>query len=177
MSNLKYVIMKKLMIWLFVFGLTTQFYAQVVGDEQLPEIEVTAINYKYLNDVNADDAPAPVKLLELEAANFDPRGREDLYEDEFGFYKVSFYIPDGVIVAAYDDHGKIIKTIEKFKDVKPPRTVINSVAKKFPGWSISKDVYRVTYNRKSGTNKLYKLKLENGDKSMRVKTDENGKFL
>ena len=169
--------MKKLMLWLLVFGLTTQFYAQVVNDEQLPEIEVKAINYKYLNDVNSGDVAPDVKSLELEVANFDPREKKDLYEDEFGFYKVSFYIPDGQIVAAYDGNGKIIKTIEKFKDVKPPRTVINSVTKRFPGWAIADDIYKVTYHHKKGTNKMYKLKLENGEKSMKIKTDENGKFL
>ncbi len=169
--------MKKLMLWLLVFGLTTQFYAQVVNDGQLPEIEVKAINYKYLNDVNSGDVDTPVKLLELEAANFDPRDRKDLYEDEYGFYKVSFYIPDGMIVAAYGKDGKIIKTIEKFKDVKPPRTVINSVANRFPGWGITNDVYKVTYHHKKGSNKMYKLTLTNGDERMKVKTDEKGKFL
>ena len=177
MSNLKYIIMKKLMLWLLVFGLTTQFYAQVVNDGQLPEIEVKAINYKYLNDVNSGDVDLNVKSLELEAANFDPREKKDLYEDEFGYYKVSFYIPDGMIVAAYDNNGKIIKTIEKFKDVTPPRTVINSVAKRFPGWAITDDVYKVTYHHKKGSNKMYKLILENNDKKMRIKTDEMGKFL
>lgn len=169
--------MKKLMLWLLVFGLTTQFYAQVVNNGQLPEVVISAINYKYLNEVNSNDVATPVKLLEIEAANFDPRNNKDLYEDEYGYYKVSFFIPDGQIVAAYDNNGKIIRTIEKFKDVKPPRTVINSVAKRFPGWAITDDVYKVTYHRKAGTNKIYKLMLKNGNKKMRVKTDENGKFL
>lgn len=169
--------MKKLLIWLFILGLTTPFYAQVVNNGQLPEIEVKAINYKYLNDVNSGYVAANVKSIELEVANFDPRSDKDLYEDEYGYYKVSFYIPDGMIVAAYNGNGKIIKTIEKFKDVKPPRTVINSVTERFPGWAISEDVYKVTYHHKKGTNKMYKLILENGDRSMRVKTDESGKFI
>ncbi|NOQ92642.1 MAG: nicotinate-nucleotide adenylyltransferase [Flavobacteriaceae bacterium] len=169
--------MKKLMLWLLVFGLTTQFYAQVVNDGQLPEIEVKAINYKYLNDVNSSDVDLNVKSLELEVANFDPRDRKDLFEDEYSYYKVSFYIPDGMIVAAYDDNGKIIRTIEKFKDVKPPRTVINSVAKRFPRWVITDDVYKVTYHHKKGSNKTYNLILKNGERKMRVKTDENGRFL
>ncbi|MCD6543966.1 MAG: nicotinate-nucleotide adenylyltransferase [Flavobacteriaceae bacterium] len=169
--------MKKLMLWLLVFGLTTQFYAQVVNNGQLPEVVVTAVNYKYMNDVANGDLDSAVKSLEIEAANFDPRNNKDLFEDEYGHYKVSFYIPDGQIVAAYDGSGKIIRTIEKFKDVKPPRTVINSVTKRFPGWAIADDVYKVTYHHKKGTNKMYKLILENGTKSMRVKTDENGKFL
>jgi len=164
------------MLGLLLIGLTSQFYAQVVNDGQLPEVEVRAVNYKYLNEVNNSDADVPVKLLELEVAKFDPRGKE-LYEDEYNYYKVSFYIPEGHIVAAYDENGKIIKTIEKFKDVTPPRAVINSVAERFPGWVISKDVYKVSYHNENGTVKTYKLILENGTKKMRVKTDESGRFL
>ena len=169
--------MKKLMLWLMIFGLTTQFYAQVVNDGQLPEVVVKAVNYKYLNEVNEGTASQPVKLLELEAANFDPRDSKDLFIDEYNYYKVSFYIPKGTIVAAYGKDGKIIKTIEKFKDVKPPKNVRNSIAKRFPGWIIADDVYKVTYHYKKGSNKMYKLMLKNGDKKMRVKTDENGRFL
>jgi len=168
--------MKKIMLGLFIFGLTIQSFAQVINDGQLPEVEVRAVNYKYLNEVNNSDADPTVNLLELEVAKFDPRGT-DLYEDEYNYYKVSFYIPDGNIVAAYDQNGKIIRTIEKFSDVKPPRAVINSVATRFPGWVISKDVYKVSYHNERGTIKTYKLILENGDKTMRVKTDESGKFL
>jgi len=169
--------MKKLILWLMVFGLTTQFYAQVVNDGQLPEVVVKAVNYRYLNEVNDGTASQPVKLLELEVANFDPRERKDLFVDMYRYYEVSFYIPKGTIVAAYDKDGKIIKTIEKFKDIELPRTVMNSVAKRFPGWIIADDVYKVAYHHKKGTNKMYKLILENGKKSMRVKTDENGRFL
>ena len=55
--------------------------------------------------------------------------------------------------------------------------VMNSVAIRFPGWTIADDVYKVDYHYKKGTNKMYKLILKNGDKKMRVKTDENGRFL
>ncbi len=165
--------MKKLILGLLVLGFATQFYAQVVA---LPEIEVRAMNYKYLNSIDNSVAAVDVKMLEQKVANFDLKN-SDFYEDDFDFYKVFFYIPDGKIVASYDGKGNIVSTIEKFRDVKPPRAVINSVTKRFPGWSIHKDTYRVTYHNKKGTVKTYKLILENGDKSMRVKTDENGKFL
>ena len=38
--------MKKLLLGLLALGLTTQFYAQVVDEGTLPEIEVRATNYK-----------------------------------------------------------------------------------------------------------------------------------
>ena len=105
--------MKKLILGLLVLGFTTQFYAQVVA---LPEIEVRAMNYKYLNSVDNSVAAVDVKMLERKVANFDLKS-SDFYEDDFDFYKVFFYIPDGKIVASYDGKGNIVSTIEKFRDV------------------------------------------------------------
>ena len=42
----------------------------------------------------------------------------DLYSDEYATYNVSFYILDGKILAAYAKDGKLLRTIEKYKDIK-----------------------------------------------------------
>ncbi len=168
--------MKKLILGLLALGLTTQFYAQVVDEGMLPEIEVHAMNYKYLNSIDNSAAPVDIKLLERKVANFDLKS-SDFYEDEFDFYKVYFFIPDGKIVAAYNPDGKVMYTIEKFKNTKLPKSVSQSVAKKFPGWVITKDVYKLSYSKTKGVTKTYKLILDNGIKTLRVKTDENGVFL
>ncbi|MDH3322294.1 MAG: nicotinate-nucleotide adenylyltransferase [Flavobacteriaceae bacterium] len=176
--------MKKIIVGLFViglatqFGLTTQSNAQVVvNDGMLPEIEVHALNYKYLNSVDNSEAPVAVKLLEQKVANYDIKESE-LYSDDYDYYNVSFYIPEGKIVAAYDEDGKLIRTIEKFHDIAVPKSVAKSVAKRFPGWTIYKDVYLVNYHKDAGVTKQeYKLTLENGDKRMKVKTDKDGNFI
>ena len=125
--------MKKLLFGLLALGLITQFYAQVINDGMLPEVEVRATNYKYLNSIDNSEAAVSVKLLEDMVAKFDLRSSE-FYEDGNDFYKVYFYIPDGNIVAAYDKNGKILYTIEKFKNVKLPNNVASSIAERFPGW-------------------------------------------
>jgi hypothetical protein len=175
--------MKKIIFGLLILGLTTQFglttqsFAQVIDDGMLPEIEVHAMNYKYLNSVNNAEAPVSVRLLEQKVANHDLKG-SDIYRDEYDTYEVSFFIPDGRIVAVYDKNGKIVRTIEKFVNIKPPKAVAKSVAKRFPGWQIYKDSYLVSYHEKKGvTKKYYKLILENGTKRIRVKTDEKGQFI
>ncbi len=167
--------MKKLILGLFVLGLTIQTFAQV-RDETLSEVVVYAVNYKYLDDVGDKDLDVNVKMLEQKVASYDLKGSE-LYYDEYDIYTVAFYIPDGKIVAAYDRNGKVIRTIEKFKGVKPPSSVLKAVTKRFPGWAISKDVYLVNYHQDKGTKKVYKLTLTNGDKKMKIKTDDKGNFL
>ncbi len=168
--------MKKLLLVLLAIGLTTQFYAQVINDGMLPEVEVRATNYKYLNSIDNSEAQVPVKLLEDMVAKFDLRSSE-FFEDGSDFYKVYFYIPDGKIVAAYDKNGKILYTIEKFKNVALPHNVASSVAEKYPGWKIAKDVYKVNYDATIGAERQYKIILENGKKTKRIKVDDDGVFL
>ena len=168
--------MKKLLLGLLALGLTTQFYAQVINDGMLPEVEVHATNYKYLNSIDNTEAAVPVKLLEDMVAKFDVSSSE-FYEDGSDFYRVYFYIPEGKIAAAYDRNGKILYTIEKFTNVALPHEIASSVAERFPGWKIAKDVYKVNYDAKLGTKKQYKIVLENGKKTIRVKVDEDGAFL
>jgi len=175
--------MKKLIVGLFIigittqFGLTTQMYSQVISDGMLPEIEVFASNYKYLNSIDNAAAPVPVKLLERKVANFDV-SESEFYRDEYDFYNISFFIPEGKIVAAYNKDGELLRTIEKFKNIKVPKPVAKSVEKRFPGWVIYEDVYKVSYHKNSGVTKQeYKLTLENGDKRLKVKTDHKGNFL
>ncbi|MDH5415043.1 MAG: nicotinate-nucleotide adenylyltransferase [Flavobacteriaceae bacterium] len=168
--------MKKLIIGLFILGLMTQGFAQITKVEQLSEVVVVAVNYKYLNQVDSQEAAVPVELLQRKVATYDLKS-QDFYDDDFEFYTVSFFIPEGKIVAAYDSNGKILRTIERYKDIALPMDVTMAVAKRFPGWSITKDVYLINYHESKGVNKKYKLTLENGDKRLKVKVDSEGNFM
>ncbi|MBT8182358.1 MAG: nicotinate-nucleotide adenylyltransferase [Eudoraea sp.] len=168
--------MKKFILSLLVIGLTSQVYSQITKVEELTEVVVTAVNYKYLNQTDNKEAAVPVQMLQRKVAAYDVTTK-DYYQDDYDYYTVEFYIPDGKIVAAYDTNGKILRTIEKFDDIKLPTAVSEALLARFPNWTIAKDVYRVTYTDKKGAKKVYKLKLENGEKTMKVKMNEDGEFL
>ena len=167
--------MKKIIIGLLVIGFAIQSFAQI-KTEKLSEVVIAATNYKYLNKVGLENASVSVALLEQKVASFDLKNSE-FYSDDYDTYSVDFFIPDGHILAAYDRDGNIIRTIEKFKDVTLPRTVITSVAKQYPNWVFKKDVYLVTYHDIKGITKKYKITLENGDKRIKIKVDADGNFL
>jgi len=166
--------MKKLILGLFLFGLTTQMFSQIT---KLPEVTVRAINYKYLSAVNENVEDINVKNLEEKVAMYNLKNTE-LYVDEYDSYSVTFYIPDGYIVAAYDENGNLIRTIERYKDVKLPMDIRKKVTKKFPNWAIASDVYTVKYESKDGfTKKQYKIKLTNSGEVIRIKVDGDGNVL
>lgn len=168
--------MKKLLIGLFAVGLVTQQYAQNLQTEQLNEVFIVATNYKYLDKTSAEDVAVPVKELQRIAATYDVKSL-DIYADDYDYYEVSFVIPEGKILASYDRDGKILRTAEKFKQVDLPIPVLKSVIKRFPNWSITKNIYRVFYHETDGVKKRYKLTLKNGDQRMKVKIDDTGIFL
>jgi hypothetical protein len=168
--------MKKLILSLIIFSLTFQMYSQI-PEEQLPEVVITAVNYKYLNAVDNEDTDINVKMLQEKVAMYDLKSSQ-LYEDDYDTYYVSFYIPEGKILAAYDKNGKVIRTVEKFKNIKLPMSVRNAITKRFPNWTLEEDVYLVTFHRdNAATKKQYKVKIQNKDKVVRVKIDDEGDFL
>jgi hypothetical protein len=170
--------MKQVKRFLVVAVLSTGYSMQPFAQEikNLPEVIVTAVNYKYLKSIGDKNASQSVNMLQKRAATYDVKS-SDYYEDEYDGYFISFFIPDGEILAVYDQNGKIIRTAEKYKDVALPNDVRQAIIKRFPGWGISKDAYLVTYSAEQGGTKVYKLVLENGDKRLRVKTNEKGEFL
>lgn len=152
-----------------------QLLSQEVHTEELSEVVVMPVNYKYLDQVSDKSVALPVRQLEKEAANFDIRSK-DIYQDDYSLYTVSFYIPDGKLVAVYNHEGRIIRTIEKFKNIDIPRSVVRSLKNHYPDWKMISDVYKVTYNETQGAYKRYKIKLKKGEKVINVKMSETGEI-
>ena len=166
--------MKKLLLGLLILGITTPLMAQEV---ELSEVVIRPMNYKYLQSVDNQEAAVPVKLLEQAVARYDLHN-SDIYDDSYDTYTVSFYIPDGKIVAAYDAEGNITRTIEKFKNTSLPTNVRGAIDERFPEWTMTENSFRITYHDKKGVDhKGYKITLMNGDQVIKVKVDQDGNFM
>lgn len=163
----------------FIF-ITTLLYTFFINAQtiELPQT-IISLNYKYLESQESKTMPLQVKNLEAEVLNYNHKEElSELYDDEYDTYSVSFYVPKGKIVAAYDKNGKIIRTIEKYNNVRLPLEVMQAVSKRFPNWGIIEDVYLVKYHCDEDSLKHeYKIKIKNEDQTLMVKTDENGLFL
>lgn len=81
-------------------------------------------------------------------------------------------------MASYDADGKVLRTIEKLKNTEIPPVVAKEVVDKYPGWTVSENVYLVNFHGEiQEVKKEYKILLERGNQHRRVKTDKNGNFL
>lgn len=151
--------------------------AQITEPEELREVELVAVNYKYLDATTNDEVAVPVKLLQEKVAKYDIKS-SDIYSDDYELYEVNFFIPQGTVLAAYDKDGKLLKTVERYKNVGLPSAVMKAVKEKYPNFTVSKDIYLVNYHDEKGIEKRYKLKLDGPDNNrIRVKIDEKGNFL
>ena len=167
--------MKTLIFGVFLMGLTTQFYAQDrIKTTQLPEVYVVH-NYKYLSSIDSEDGAIPVENLQLKASDFDIKDL-DVYSEENDLYDVYFIIPEGKILASYNDKGELLSTAERYKDTKLPTQVSKAIKERFPNWSVTKNVYLVSYRETGHLRKLYKVTLENGGKLIKIKIDDLGNF-
>ncbi|GGK51323.1 MULTISPECIES: nicotinate-nucleotide adenylyltransferase [Flavobacteriaceae] len=174
--------MKNLIIYLIFIGLTTSIFAQNSSNTYevtFNEVEIFNTNTNYLNAIGHRDAAELVKFLVEKAVSYDLEYSNCLKADyEKQEYYVQFKIPQGEILAVYDNDGEIIRTSEKFEDISLPLAVSNAIVKKYSGWKISNDIYRVTYVKDGALNKTYKLFIERTNIGKRViKVDENGNFI
>ena len=56
----------------------------------------------------------------------------DIYTEENDYYEVYFVIPEGKVLATYDNKSNLLKTAERYKDIKLPVKVRQAIAKRFP---------------------------------------------
>ncbi len=165
--------MKKLLLGLLALGFTSQLmFSQEI---ELAEVHLN-VNQQYLDIMDSEDIDISVKNLEKEVAYYDLKGSD--MPNVYDLYPVTFVIPKGKIVAFYDKDGKINRTIERFKNIELPISVIEAVSEQYPEWTIADDAYKVDYFGKTGSaTKQYRVKLENDKKRKTLKFDGNGEFL
>ncbi|CAM1352229.1 hypothetical protein [Tenacibaculum insulae] len=173
--------MKKLAFGFLFLGLTTLMYSQGKSEVQnivLETVTIKPLNISYLRKVQDKDTPSLVKNLEGEAARYDIT-ESPMFEKEFEAYEVVFKTKkkngtSGIITATYDSKGKIIKSIEKYKNILLPKTVRNVILRKYPGWTIYKDVYLVSYKTDKTAKRIFRVQIRKEGKRKNLKLDYEG---
>lgn len=166
--------MKNIFLVVMTLVFVVKAYPQTIN---LPETIIT-INSDYLNAINLNDSNYYVAKLEQALLNYNHSDISQLYDDKNDIYNVSFKLPDGEIVASFNKDGKIVKTFEKYKNMRLPLVVMKTIAEKYPAHGIIEGVYLIKYHsQKEMLQQEYKIKLKNNDSILTVKINEKGEFI
>jgi len=172
--------MKQLLIGLVFMGLTSLSYGQATAEDMaettLDDINYAPANFNYLSVASAGTRALKVTKLQKAAASFDIT-KAATYDKSAKYHEFSFYQEDGHIYATYDRNGAIVRSDESYKDVILMPPARNSVYNTFPDWEIVGNKYEVLYKLGKETEKVYKIKLKNGNQRKRIKIDPQGKIL
>ncbi len=172
--------MKKFVIGLLVIGLTSLGHSQNVNSEveivKLDDILLSNVNMDYLEKVQDKTISEPVRLLENKASRFNVTKLPE-FDGRKESFKTIFKGSKGFIIAIYDNNGKILTTLERFRDVKLPRPVITTVLKKYPKWTFWKNSYFVSYHSDKGAQKVYRVQVRKGNMKKSLKIDSDGNII
>jgi len=169
--------MKTVCMYLLVLGFIIPSIAQDRLYEELYESgELPAVVLKkageefsvYYPDTSNPDS----RVLELEKTFISYKLETE--KGKLKSYLLLFELEDGFLSASFNERGKLTSVVEKFKNVKLPELVRESLAKKFPEWSLVKDKF--LYVQKNGSVKIkeYKIIMKKGNKTRRIVVNEDG---
>ncbi|GAA4300648.1 hypothetical protein [Aestuariibaculum suncheonense] len=144
-----------------------------------PKTTKNHLNDAYHDAVSLSSDCDRISSLETLVANYDVT-KQSFYDEKLTTYKIDFKEgdkKDGVITAVFDTDGNLVKSLERFKNIRLPRVVLDAINDVYPGAIIKTNTYVVSYNENSGTNKIYKVKIDANGNTKSLKVDSNGKFI
>ncbi|MBD0831799.1 hypothetical protein [Aestuariibaculum sediminum] len=140
---------------------------------------VKALNANYLEAVTVTVNCERVNALESLVANYDLT-KQKFFNNKTKSYDIEFKEGNnhnGSIKVVYDNNGKLISSLESFTDIRLPRPILDAIHAVYPGCIILKNTYKVYYSVKKGTQKLYKVKIDNHGNKAIIKVNNNGDII
>ncbi|WMI64898.1 hypothetical protein RBH94_12615 [Aestuariibaculum sp. YM273] len=151
----------------------------IKGKSSIAETTKNHLNDEYHEAVSLSSDCDRISVLETMVANFDITQHES-YSEKPDTFEIAFKEGDdknGQINAVFDSEGNLLRSYERFKDIRLPRIVLDAINDEYPGAVIKTNTYIVTYNEQAGTNKIYKVKIDANGNKKSLKLDSNGKFI
>lgn len=133
------------------------------------------LNADYIDQVTENSMANHVRALELQVSNFDVTSASG-YKGKTKPFEVVFQSNKGFIKAFYDENGKVIETVEKFKDVKLPNAVRDNIFKAYSNATLLKTDYYASYKNGS-IEKTYEVTIKNNKSKIKVRVNSNGEIL
>ncbi|MGB0897300.1 MAG: hypothetical protein ACPGU9_00705 [Flavobacteriaceae bacterium] len=172
--------MKTICMYLLVLGLVCPAFAQEKNYEELYESgKLPAVVLKKAGEEFSvyypDNKNPDSRVLALENSFISYTIDKDFNGTES--YYILFEVKDGVLAANFDENGKLLSVVERFKNVRIPEKVRQSLALKFPEWSMKSDKFVYVQKKGEVKRKHYKIIMKKNNKLRRIVVNEHGELL
>lgn len=172
--------MRTQLIGLLFLGLTSLTQAQSTSETDFESESVDlkdiiiSTNSRYMNKVYDENSSVVVKKLEQIVASYDIT-TSDQYSSELDRYSVNFKTPTSTkINATYDKDGTLLSSKETYEDILLPHSILRSLVKEYPGWKLHSNTYKVSYDHRRDTKKVYKIQVRKDGQKKNLKINVEG---
>ena len=162
--------MKKTILYLCAFSIagfiSAQDLAMVTSHADEPVSLSSVSNKNYVE--NSILYIKRVKEIQFKVASFNVKNLSIYTPNEPATYQVSFNTEENNVTASYNHNGELLKSKEKYINIRLPLEVSSKLSKAYPNWFFSETVCTVQYDKNSGTVVKYKIILEKKGKKKTV---------
>lgn len=126
-------------------------------------------NVLYLEEFKENNYSSQIEDFHTWIANYDISKNEVYSKNEKSTYNVVFKDGNNMINATFNNKGVIIKSFERYKDIKLPYKFSSQIMKENPGWSYEDIQCEIQYSQ--GKPKLisYTVKIKKGTQTKSIK--------
>ncbi len=158
-------------IMLMVFWMGTM-HAQVISLDPAtvkysPKVKVTTnlgeLDFEIKEAYTNHFVSNPIRFIQ---ENFDFKALDIKGEDEV---EVSFLSRKGYLIATYDAKGDLVRTSQRFKDIKLPLAVWRDIYSQNVGWKMVSNLYTANGMENRIHKEMYKVKLMNGKQTKNIR--------
>lgn len=156
------------LIGLFVLGFAFQGMSQEVlfeaklKKEDVPQLVTEAITEDFPDFEVTELSLVPVEFVDDDVI-IHKNIEKDIKAGGYSTYVLKLLGNGREIDATYDSEGNLKSSYEYLKDIQLPINVARKIGKKYPGWAITKDNYKLDHYHGKVTTERYKVILKKGN--------------
>nr|WP_299341125.1 hypothetical protein [Allomuricauda sp.] len=166
--------MKKVAVSIMVLTMFNMVQAQ--GDRNRNFLIETPIvtNSKYYLANQKSGSPEIIQMIQEKIARFNVSSAKGFAKSNEELFEVVFRSENGATFAYYDNEGKVVATLEKFRDVSLPLDIRKRLSKDFENWKIIGNSYISQFESGKITRKEYKIELSKEGKTKKLVVHASG---
>lgn len=166
---MKNVVLVGLLFLSFTFQGMSQdvLFEAKLNKEDVPQLVTEAITEDFSDFDVTEVSLVPVEFVDDDVI-IHKNIKKDIKDGDYSTYVFKLEGKGREIDATYDSDGNLKSSYEYMNDVQLPTQVAKQIGKKYPGWAITKDNYKLEHFHSKTTKERYKVILKKGNDRKKV---------